>query len=148
MIDTHDIDYWNVDESLKRFIHTCHKNNIGYLALLVCITGDVDPQESLHTFCGIQYKPHSYTPRKGSVRLDIIKLRDILREKKITLKEMSRMMGVTPVYISRTLYETRMQGFVHKNKKFVDKAEKVLNLPKGTLIKKEDENGGLVEERP
>ena len=148
MIDTHDIDYWNVDESLVRFIHTCHKNNIGYLALLVCIAGDIDPQESLHTFCGIQYKPHSYTPRKGTVPLDIIKLREVLREKGITQKAMSQMMGVTQVYISRTIYECRKRGYVNNNKRFVDKLEKLLNLPKGALIKKEDKHGRLGKERP
>ena len=134
-------DYWNTDESLVRFIRACEKENIGYLALLVCIAGEVDAQESLHTFCGIQYSKHSYRPRKGSVRLDIIKMRKILQEKRITLKTMSKLMGYTPVYISRTLYETRKQGYVHKNKRFVDKCEKILGLPKGALIKKEDENG-------
>lgn len=141
------VDYWNVDESLARFIHTCHKENIGYLALLVCIAGDISPQESLYTFCGIHWKPHRYAPRKGTVRLDTHKLKRVLKERGITQGRMSEMMGLSHVYITRIFFETNERGYINKQKKFVDKLEKILKLPKGSLIKREDENG-LGTERP
>ena len=131
-------DFWNKDEQLLRFILACDKQNIGYLALLVCITGDIDAQESLHTFCGIKWKPHRYTPRKGTVPLDIVKLRDVLCEKKMTQTKISQIMGLKRVYLAQIFYEAKANGYINKNKKFVEKMEKVLNLPKGTLIKKGD----------
>lgn len=132
------IDYWNADEMLARWIGACHKENIGYLALLVCIAGNVSAQESLFTFAGIHWKPHRYAPRKGTVRLDTKKLKRAIKEKGITQQEMSKLMGVSKIYMTRTFYEANERGYINKNRKFVEKCEKVLNLPKGSLIKKED----------
>lgn len=132
------IDYWNADEMLARWIGACHKENIGYLALLVCIAGNVSAQESLFTFAGIHWKPHRYRPRKGTVQLDTKKLKRAIKEKGLTQQEMSKLMGVSKIYMTRTFYEANERGYINKNRKFVEKCEKVLNLPKGSLIKKED----------
>ena len=132
------MDYWNNDEMLARFIGACHKGNIGYLALLVCIAGGVSAQESLFTFAGIHWKPHRYRPRKGTVKLDTHKLKRVLKERGISQQEMSKMMGVSKIYMTRTFYESNERGYINKHKNFVKKCEKVLNLPEGSLIKKED----------
>lgn len=132
------MDYWNNDEMLARFIGACHKGNIGYLALLVCIAGDISAQESLFTFAGIHWKPHRYRPRKGTVKLDTRKLKRVLKERGISQQEMSKMMGVSKIYMTRTFYESNERGYINKHKNFVKKCEKVLNLPEGSLIKKED----------
>lgn len=132
------MDYWNNDEMLARFIGACHKGNIGYLALLVCIAGDISAQESLFTFAGIHWKPHTYRPRKGTVRLDTRKLKRVLKERGISQQEMSKMMGVSKIYMTRTFYESNERGYINKHKNFVKKCEKVLDLPEGSLIKKED----------
>ena len=132
------MDYWNNDEMLARFIGACHKGNIGYLALLVCIAGGVSAQESLFTFAGIHWKPHRYRPRKGTVKLDTQKLKRVLKERGISQQEMSKMMGVSKIYMTRTFYESNERGYINKHKNFVKKCEKVLNLPEGSLIKKED----------
>ena len=132
------MDYWNNDEMLARFIGACHKGNIGYLALLVCIAGDISAQESLFTFAGIHWKPHRYRPRKGTVKLDTHKLKRVLKERGISQQEMSKMMGVSKIYMTRTFYESNERGYINKHKNFVKKCEKVLNLPEGSLIKKED----------
>ena len=132
------MDYWNNDEMLARFIGACHKGNIGYLALLVCIAGGVSAQESLFTFAGIHWKPHRYRPRKGTVKLDTQKLKRVLKERGISQQEMSKMMGVSKIYMTRTFYESNERGYINKHKNFVEKCEKVLNLPEGSLIKKED----------
>lgn len=132
------MDYWNNDEMLARFIGACHKGNIGYLALLVCIAGDISAQESLFTFAGIHWKPHRYRPRKGTVKLDTQKLKRVLKERGISQQEMSKMMGVSKIYMTRTFYESNERGYINKHKNFVKKCEKVLNLPEGSLIKKED----------
>ena len=132
------MDYWNADEQLARFIHACRKENIGYLALLVCIAGDISAQESLFTFAGIHWKPHRYRPRKGTVKLDTRKLKRVLKERGISQQEMSKMMGVSKIYMTRTFYESKERGYINKHKNFVKKCEKVLNLPEGSLIKKED----------
>ena len=134
MIDVHGTDPWNVDESRCGFIRTCHKENIGWYALALCILG-ADHYEVLQTFCGIHTnidnKNRKHRERKDVVLIDIDKLRNVMKARNISQRKLAEV-----TKCSRTVIST-MFSAGRKRKVWVDRLEKSLHLPNGALIKKE-----------
>ena len=118
-------------DKLLRFIRYGMRENPGVIALAVSILG-VNHLKALEVFCNI-HTSYKYAGRIKSncVYVDTVLLKSILRERKITYQQLADRMGCGRQTINNLFYDAECR----KNKKFVEKMEKALELPNGSLKK-------------
>lgn len=120
--------------NLRGFIRHCHRENVGWLALALCIAG-ADEFEVMSTFFdGVPYKDKRI--RKDVQRLDLFKLKDEMQSKGVTQKMLAKAIGRKQTIISR-MFQFGAR-WCNKSRSFVADCEKALGLKKGELIYKED----------
>lgn len=126
-------------DRLLGFIRYGVRENPGVIALVVSILG-VNHLQALEVFCNVHTNFGLAQSKKSNcVDFNADKLKAILRERKITNKEIARQMGCCRQTINNLFY----YGECRKSKKFVDKIEKILNLPQGSLIKGDQNESGI-----
>ena len=132
MLGAREIDYWNADEMMCRFIKACTKENVGWLALAVCISGYIDAPTALNVFCGIKASDTT-KGHKGTRRLNIIRLKEIMKERNLTNTDIAKLTGVTKYNVANMFYRFDGDKYVNKVSKFVDNIEKGLGMPTGSM---------------
>ncbi len=125
-------DYWNADEMRCDFIKACTKENAGVLALAVCIAGHIDAPTALSVFCGVK-AIETHKMHRGSRRLNIIKLRQIMTERKLGNSDIAKMTGASKNNVANMFYRFEGDKYVNKVSSFVDNLEIGLGLPAGSL---------------
>ena len=125
-------DYWNADEMRCDFIKACTKENAGVIALAVCIAGHIDAPTALNVFCGIKASD-AYQRHKNTRRLNIIKLRQIMIERKLRNIDIAEMAGSSKYKVADMFYRFEGDKYVNKLSRFVDNLEAGLGLPPGSL---------------
>ncbi len=121
--------------NIERFINYCRSQNIGVLALAMCINGS-DIYETLHVMCGMSHNGNEGRTRKNVVNVDQERLKTELKKQKMSRRQLSAMSGISRTTINKLMAERNPRRL----KENVEKLENVLNLPTGSLIKGE-QNG-------
>ena len=130
--------------NLERFIRYCHSQNIGFLALALCIAG-ADQFEVLGVLCGLKSETNNRKQRSDTDKLDLNKLIYEMGNRGFTHKTMCAAIHRSKGTIARMVYDNQGKRFCHKSKRFIADCENALGLNKGELIYKEGKNE---DERP
>lgn len=115
----------------ERFIRYCKSQNIGVLALALCVAG-ADVYETLHVFCGMPHNGNEGRTRRNVVDVDGQRLRDELQKQGISRRRLSLLTGISRTTINKLMAERNPRRL----KTNVKKLEMALNLPRGSLIRR------------
>ena len=88
----------------ERFIRYCKSQNIGVLALALCVAG-ADVYETLHVFCGMPHNGNEGRTRKNVVDVDGQKLRDELQKQGMSRRKLSLLTGISRTTINKLMAE-------------------------------------------
>ena len=122
--------------NVERFIRYCHSQNIGVLALALCIAG-ANQFEVLGVLCGLKYEPSNRKQRCDTEKLDLNKLIYWMGVKKMTHKTMCQAIHRSKGTIGRMCFDNQGKRYCIKSKRFIADCENALGLNKGELIYKE-----------
>ena len=122
--------------NVERFIRYCHSQNIGVLALALCIAG-ANQFEVLGVLCGLKYEPSNRKQRCDTEKLDLNKLIYWMGEKRMTHKTMCQAIHRSKGTIGRMFFDNQGKRYCIKSKRFIADCEKALGLNKGDLVYKE-----------
>ena len=117
--------------NLERFVKYCKAENIGVLALALCIAG-ADVYETLHVFCGMSHNGNEGRTRRDVVDVDGERLRDELKKQGMSRRRLSLLTGISRTTINKLMAERNPRRL----KSNVKKLEIALNLPQGSLIRR------------
>lgn len=123
--------------NLRGFIRHCHRENIGWLALLMCILSDDEYEVMATFFGGIPYRPKEKRIRSGVKKLDLIRLKEEMQKKEMSIQSLANHIGRSASVISR-MYQFGATT-CNKSRGFVADCEKALGLKEDTLVFKEEQ---------